>query len=88
MDDQKNDNKTKNCKCQKILIVDDNSFNLYALEKLLKSFNYQSDKADSGFTAIDKVNEKLKNECCQHYSIIFMDIDMPSKDGYQTSKEI
>lgn len=88
MDESKQLESPLKCGCLKILIVDDNTFNLYALEKLLNSYQYKVEKAESGFAAIEKVQFKLKAECCKFYPLIFMDIDMPTKDGYQTCKEI
>ncbi|KAL4470271.1 hypothetical protein ABPG74_011882 [Tetrahymena malaccensis] len=82
--------KQKQCKCNQILIVDDNDFNLISLEmRLLRQYHQKVDKANSGFVAIDLVQKRLRNlECCQAYKLIFMDIDMPVKNGHQTSKEI
>ncbi|CAD8130936.1 unnamed protein product [Paramecium sonneborni] len=37
--------------------------------------------------AIDKIKDRSKNCQCT-YKLIFMDINMPGIDGYQTSKEI
>lgn len=34
--------------CGDILVVDDNEFNIYALEKLLKKYNLKIDKAFNG----------------------------------------
>ncbi|KAL4438350.1 hypothetical protein ABPG74_009773 [Tetrahymena malaccensis] len=80
----------KNCKCPKILIVDDNSFNLYALELRLKEYSYEVDKANSGMEAIQKVKSRYNNQlsCCKKYKLIFMDIDMPQMNGYETTLEI
>ncbi|EAR89572.2 ATPase, histidine kinase-, DNA gyrase B (macronuclear) [Tetrahymena thermophila SB210] len=82
--------KQKQCSCNQILIVDDNDFNLISLEmRLLRQYHLKVDKANSGFVAINLVQKKLTNlECCQTYKLIFMDIDMPVKNGHQTTKEI
>lgn len=39
---------------------------------------------------IKLVQEKLNNpnNCCKLYKVIFMDIDMPIKNGYQTTQEV
>ncbi|EAR84981.2 response regulator receiver domain protein (macronuclear) [Tetrahymena thermophila SB210] len=80
----------KNCQCPKILIVDDNPFNLFALELRLKEYSYEVDKANSGMEAIEKVKNRYNNQksCCKQYKLIFMDIDMPQKNGYETTLEI
>ncbi|KAL4502369.1 hypothetical protein ABPG72_011956 [Tetrahymena utriculariae] len=82
--------KQKQCSCNQILIVDDNDFNLISLEmRLLRQYHLKVDKANSAFVAINLVQKRLTNlECCQAYKLIFMDIDMPVKNGHQTSKEI
>ncbi|KAL4512428.1 hypothetical protein ABPG72_005430 [Tetrahymena utriculariae] len=82
-------NQIQSCSCSKILVVDDNDFNLYAIQMCLKSYGFISDKATSGFMAIDKIKQRLKqSDCCLTYKLIFMDIDMPIKDGYETTKNI
>ncbi|KAL4474774.1 hypothetical protein ABPG74_001470 [Tetrahymena malaccensis] len=82
-------NQIQSCNCSKILVVDDNDFNIYALQMCLKSYGFTSDKATSGFMAIDKIKQRLKQaDCCLTYKLIFMDIDMPIKDGYETTKNI
>ncbi|KAL4474165.1 hypothetical protein ABPG72_002890 [Tetrahymena utriculariae] len=80
---------TNKCNCPSILIVDDNDFNLYALEVRLKPYNLQVDKANNGLVALEKVQARYySNDCCQKYQLIFMDIDMPIKNGYQAAQEI
>ncbi len=49
---------TKGCECAKILLVDDNEYNIYALDLLLESHGYISEYASNGKQAIDMVNEK------------------------------
>lgn len=83
----------KLCHCPDILIVDDNAFNLYSLRKQLESIQFIIDSANSGEEAVELVQEfsmnyKKKFKCCNNYKIIFMDIEMPGKDGYETSMEI
>ncbi|KAL4427064.1 hypothetical protein ABPG74_021171 [Tetrahymena malaccensis] len=77
------------CQCPKILIVDDNDFNLYTIQIRLQQYAISVDKASSGLIAIDKCKQMyISNNCCQKYVAILMDIDMPIKDGHQTTKEI
>jgi CheY-like chemotaxis protein/HPt (histidine-containing phosphotransfer) domain-containing protein len=64
-----------------ILIVDDNPINLQALSSILESENLSVDKANSG----DKAIEMIKNKT---YSLVFMDIQMPKMDGYETVRII
>ena len=70
-----------------ILIVDDVQFNLLTLQSLLRRYSLKVDLAHDGQEAIDKVREKYENSD-NLYKIIFMDIQMPIKDGFQATREI
>lgn len=65
----------------RILIVDDNKINLLVAKKMLKKFGAEVFTADGGHEAIDLVKH---NE----YDLIFMDIQMPEIDGYETTMEL
>ncbi|CAK74415.1 unnamed protein product (macronuclear) [Paramecium tetraurelia] len=66
----------------KILIVDDITFNIYALRELLKRF-VQCDihVAFNGREALKKVEDT-------RFDIIFMDIEMPELNGFEATKLI
>ena len=83
-------NELKSCDCPDILICDDNAFNIYSLRKQLESFSFRIDSANDGDEAVKKIEENYKKneKCCKNYQIIFMDIEMPGKNGYETSSEI
>lgn len=51
-------------------------------------YEFVVDKATSGFLCLEFIKQKNDSDCCKSYSLVFMDIDMPLKDGYQTTKEI
>ena len=56
---------------------------------MIKSFfSLEVDICFDGFSAIDKVKEKMDDECWKLYKIIFMDINMPEIDGFETTKRI
>ncbi|CAK80497.1 unnamed protein product, partial (macronuclear) [Paramecium tetraurelia] len=76
------------CKCPQILIVDDVPFNHIALFALLQAFGWKADSAYDGDSAIRKVKQKLHNTCCKIFRLIFMDIEMPGKNGFLVSSEI
>ncbi|CAD8070792.1 unnamed protein product [Paramecium sonneborni] len=78
----------KYCECSKILIVDDIICNHFALQVLLKKFKVKTDSAYNGDSAIELVEQRLQQKCCQTYRLIFMDIEMPQKNGFQASSEI
>lgn len=78
----------KKCLCSEILLVDDNFYNIMVLETFMKKMNLSFEIGNNGQEAIDKVKERSKNECCPSYSFIFMDCDMPIKNGLEATKEI
>jgi len=66
----------------KILIVDDTSVNIKVAKGLLAPYELQIDTAESGFEAI----EKLQNG--NSYDLILMDHMMPKMDGVETVQRI
>lgn len=79
------------CLCSKILVVDDDMFNIISLQEMLKTFGYDSSYAANGNDAISKVKERNENKCCedcQNFRIIFLDSNMPILDGSETAKII
>jgi len=77
------------CQCQnsKILVVDDNAFNQTALKVVLKKCGFECQTVVDGEHAIHEV---IQNEgCCsrcKNYRIIFMDVEMPNLNGFETTK--
>ncbi len=65
----------------KILVVDDNEVNLQVADGLLKKFDIQCTKANSGYQALDLL-------CKQKFDIVFMDHQMPDMDGIETLEKI
>ncbi len=61
----------------KVLIVDDNSVNIFVLAKMLESYGLEADFASSGPEAVTKCQGKV-------YDLIFMDHMMPGQDGIET----
>jgi len=73
------------------LIVDDNEFNIYTLQKLLECYKIFVDDLDislNGKEAIDKVLTKACHECGGNYKLILMDLNMPVMDGFKATKYI
>ncbi|CDW87830.1 pas pac sensor hybrid histidine kinase [Stylonychia lemnae] len=83
--------KQKECSCSaEILIVDDQMFNLIALELILKEmFGLAVDKAFNGLEAVNLFNKKILKKCCDmKYKLILMDLNMPIMDGYESTQQI
>lgn len=65
----------------RILLVDDNAANLFALETVLESLGQELVSAHSGAEALEKLNE-------QDCALVLMDVHMPILDGFQTVEAI
>ncbi|MEG4866654.1 MULTISPECIES: hybrid sensor histidine kinase/response regulator [unclassified Microcoleus] len=64
-----------------VLIVDDRSENLVALEAILKNQSYNLVKANSGA-------EALRCLLHQDFAVILLDVQMPGMDGFETATMI
>lgn len=64
-----------------VLIVDDQSENIFSLKKLLESKDFEVDTAASGEEALRKV---LKND----YALIILDVQMPGIDGFEVAENL
>ena len=64
-----------------ILIVEDNPTNQIVLDSILRILGYCAEIAQNGKEALALLNHK-------EYDIIFMDIQMPEMNGYETSRQI
>ncbi len=77
------------CGCAKVLLVDDDPFNLVVLSAYLASINVKADKAENGKIALEMIEQKADSqECCSGYTAIFMDINMPVMDGVEATGKI
>ena len=65
----------------KVLIVEDDPFNQHLLISLLSQWNIKAEVTDNGRQAIQWLNRKP-------YDLIFMDIEMPILNGYDTTCHI
>ena len=66
---------------QTMLLVEDNIVNQKVAIKLLEKFGYRVDVAGNGLEAIQALER-------QHYSVVFMDIQMPEMDGEEATRII
>ena len=67
---------------RKILVVDDDARNIFALTSLLENQEMEVVSATNGRTAIDIIQHT------PDVSMVLMDIMMPEMDGYETMREI
>jgi two-component system sensor histidine kinase/response regulator len=65
----------------KILVVDDNEFNVHLMDILLTKEKYQIIKAFSGKEALEKVRS-------ENPDLILLDIMMPDMNGYEVMAEL
>jgi sigma-B regulation protein RsbU (phosphoserine phosphatase) len=66
---------------QKILIVDDEPFNIDYLEQELEELNYVTFTASNGLEALDKISELSPD-------LVLLDIMMPVMDGFEVLKRL
>jgi len=69
----------------KILIVDDNPFNLLVARRLAENLGYTTSCALNGKIAIEML-QNCKTNSEQHYCAVLMDLQMPVMDGYEATK--
>ena len=67
---------------RKVLVVDDDARNIFALTMVLENHDMEVVSATNGRQAIDLIRET------PDLSVVLMDIMMPAMDGYQTMREI
>lgn len=66
---------------KRILVVDDNRINQIVTKKILENQGVLCFIASSGFEAIEMITEN-------NYDLVLMDINMPGKNGIETTREI
>jgi len=80
------------CKCSKVLVIDDDHFNIMAMESILNSLNAAGEYVYDGKSAIEKILNKIRyslclNDCAPYYAI-FIDQEMPGFSGAETVQEL
>jgi signal transduction histidine kinase/CheY-like chemotaxis protein len=69
-------------KSKKVLLVDDDMRNVFALSKILKERGLEIVKAENGYSALNAL------DIDPAVDIVLMDIMMPEMDGYETMQKI
>ncbi|WP_426700798.1 response regulator [Rhodanobacter sp. Col0626] len=67
---------------QRVLLVDDDMRNLFALSKVLRGWGLQVSMAQDGYKALKVLETEQRPE------VVLMDIMMPGMDGYETIRTI
>jgi CheY-like chemotaxis protein len=67
---------------RKVLVVDDDARNIFALTSLLENYEMDVITATNGRNAVDLIKKTAD------LSMVLMDIMMPDMDGYETMREI
>ena len=82
-------------KLPKVLIVEDNTFNLVPIKITLDRHKIDYDIAKNGLMAVDRYTNKIKQRfvICfspyrSGYEVILMDIEMPLMNGYEATEQI
>jgi signal transduction histidine kinase/CheY-like chemotaxis protein len=65
----------------KILVCEDNILNQKLVKSVIQNFGFELDIAENGEEGIDFLSKK-------EYDLVLMDLQMPIKDGYQTTEYI
>lgn len=61
-----------------VLLCEDNPINQRLVQKVMQGFGYDLDIANNGMEGIELLGKKK-------YDLVLMDLEMPKKDGYQTT---
>jgi len=69
-------------KGKKVLMVDDDMRNIYALQTVLENEGIETSVATNGFEAVEAVKQD------QGFEAVLMDIMMPEMDGYEATRQI
>ena len=68
-------------KSLRILVAEDNAINRMVLQKMLTNMGFQSESAENGKIAVDRLS-------AEDFDLVLMDCQMPEMDGYEATKVI
>ncbi len=70
---------------KRVLLVEDNEFNLSIAEAVLEAADFLVESAEDGSCAVEMVKKAPAED---YYDVILMDIQMPTMNGYEATKAI
>jgi CheY-like chemotaxis protein len=70
----------------KVLLADDDSFNLIVLEGLFNLLDISIDKVDNGWAVLEIVNNAIRNG--RFYDLIILDNQMPYLTGVEVAHKL
>jgi CheY-like chemotaxis protein len=73
---------------KRVLVVDDDIRNLFAMTSVLERFNMEVITAENGNDAIDLLNAPKGSPDQVEFALVLMDIMMPEMDGFNTLRAI
>eukprot|EP01017_Pseudomicrothorax_dubius_P046924 TRINITY_DN8340_c0_g1_i1.p1 TRINITY_DN8340_c0_g1~~TRINITY_DN8340_c0_g1_i1.p1 ORF type:complete len:551 (+),score=107.43 TRINITY_DN8340_c0_g1_i1:88-1740(+) len=83
------------CTCRRVLVVDDNDYNVMVLKSKLKRRGFKVESAANGEEAISSVKRILEqrevtceSSSCKKISLVFMDVDMPIMNGLEATEKL
>ncbi len=72
-------------KGKRILLVEDNEFNLAIAETILQNAGFEVETAEDGHIAVQKVQDAPAEN---YYDVVLMDVQMPTMNGYEATRAI
>jgi len=73
-------------KKKRVLVAEDNEINQQVAGELLEGFGFDVEIAENGKIAVDMLQQSFDTD--NPYDLIFMDVQMPVMNGYDSAKEI
>jgi CheY-like chemotaxis protein len=67
----------------RVLVVEDNAFNMAVLSTMLDNLGYTVEEAEDGVQALVKATDDSNL-----YRLILMDCEMPHMDGYEATRQL
>lgn len=67
--------------CQRVLVADDDAFNVDVLRSMIEAMGYEVDMCSNGLEALNQVKKV-------NYGLVFMDCEMPIMTGYEATRAI